>query len=160
MAQITRQLWSALRDEAILAAGGHAYTGFSGRVEYWMTQAYYDLCAMYHQYELDAEQILAIPTGASKVDLPTNCFIVVAVGVVDSSDLPIRFLRMENFKLQGGAFRSQQASSLSPNGRVASRKRFNAANGFWASLYSPLVIWSPTMFITKSSASSLPVTFL
>lgn len=113
MAQITRQLWSALRDEAILASGGHAYTGFSGRVEYWMTQAYYDLCSMYHHYELDGEKIIAVPTGASKVDLPTDCFIVVAVGLIDSSDLPIRFLRMENFKLQGGGFRPQQADLLS-----------------------------------------------
>lgn len=113
MAQITRQLWSALRDEAILASGGHAYTGFSGRIEYWMTQAYYDICATYHQYELDKDLVVAVTQGSNRIDLPTDCFIVVAVGVVDDSEQPVSFLRSEHFRLQGGGFRSTQAEFMS-----------------------------------------------
>ena len=54
-----------------------------------MTQAYYDICATYHQYELDKDLVVAVTQGSNRIDLPTDCFIVVAVGVVDGSEQPV-----------------------------------------------------------------------
>ena len=113
MAQITRRAWSALQTEATLALGGHAYTNFSSRVQYWLTEAYYDLCAAYHHYELDKNVIVSVPQGTSQIQLPTDCFIVVGVGLLDSSDQPIRFLRSEHFRVLGGTLRSSQSDLLS-----------------------------------------------
>lgn len=113
MAAITRRYWSTMATEATLAAGGHSYTGFSTRIQYWLTEAYYDLCATYHQYALDKDVTIAVPVGTRQIQLPSDCYIVVAVGLLDSSGSPARFLRSEHFRLQGGTFRATQGDLLS-----------------------------------------------
>ena len=113
MAQIARRKWSELQTEAILAAGGHAYTGFSTRMSYWLTEAYYEICATYHQYALDADSLIALPDGTSQLELPVDCYIVVSVGVVDGSNRPLKFLRSEHFRLQGGTLRGNPGDLLS-----------------------------------------------
>ena len=85
MAAITRRTWANLRDEAIQACGGHDYTGFSSRVEYCVTEAYYDICATYHHHELEsATNIAAWTIGNTSISLPADCFIVVGVRLYDT----------------------------------------------------------------------------
>lgn len=78
MAAIARRTWAQLRDEAIAAAGGHTYTGFSSRMEYWLTEAYYDLATSYHHHELEAVATPAAMTpGTATLTIPTDAFIII-----------------------------------------------------------------------------------
>lgn len=95
MAQITRRIWSELATEAILAGGGHTYTGYSTRMNYWLTEAYYDICAMYHHYELDAKAFVTVPAGSKEVTVPPNCYVVIGLSELDANDAPKRFLMSE-----------------------------------------------------------------
>ncbi len=80
MAAIARRAWSALRDEAILRLGNITATGFSARVEYFMTQAYFDLALMFHHHELDViDTTKTLSTSNNEVTLPTDTYIVVSV---------------------------------------------------------------------------------
>lgn len=108
MAQITRRKWSELLTEAILAGGGHVYTSFSTRMQHWLTEGYYDLCALYHHYAFDARAVLTPPSGSSQVTLPSDCYIVVGVGVLDANGRTVSFLKAENAKLLLGKFRPAQ----------------------------------------------------
>ena len=78
MVQIARRKWSEILTEAILAGGGHVYTGYSTRMTYWLTEGYYDLCAMYHQYALDQRTVLEpawdlyLPVSFAGNSLPTE----------------------------------------------------------------------------------------
>lgn len=78
MAAITRRTWANLRDEVIAACGGHDYTGFSSRVEYWLTEAYYDLALSYHHHELEAVATpVAMTPGTATLTIPTDTFIII-----------------------------------------------------------------------------------
>lgn len=110
MAQIARRIWSELRDEAILAAGGHTYTGYSTRMQYWITEAYYDLGAMYHQYELDEALDFTLDPGEAVQSLPANLFTVVGVAEIDTTtNQPRRFLIEDRPQTLFGKFRPSRS---------------------------------------------------
>lgn len=108
MAEITRRTWANIRDEAILATGGHVYTGFSTRMEYWLTGAYFDLCAAYHHYEFDKSATITVPDGESTYNLPQDLYIVVGVALVDDLLRPTTFLQPRRPQTLWGAFRNEK----------------------------------------------------
>lgn len=82
MAVIVRRTWAQLRDEAIKRAGNLDATGFSGRVEYTLWAAWHDLTTTYHFTGLDKiDTSLVLSTSTNELALPTDCFIVVGVGL-------------------------------------------------------------------------------
>lgn len=79
MAPIARRTWAQLRDEAIQCGGGHNYTGYSGRVEFWMEQAYYDICLSWHHYELETTAIAAVAANDTAITVPTDLFVLMSL---------------------------------------------------------------------------------
>jgi hypothetical protein len=79
MAPLVRRTWAQLRDEAIACGGGHDYTGYSGRVEFWMEQAYYDICLSWHHYELEASATAAVLENDTSIPVPADLFVLMSL---------------------------------------------------------------------------------
>lgn len=82
MAVLARRTWSQLLSELVLMAGGHDYTGYSDRCKHALANAYFELCARFHHYELDRESAFSVSTTRTYT-LPTDLFVIVSV-VYDS----------------------------------------------------------------------------
>lgn len=76
MAVLTRRTWANLRDEAIAVGGGHSHSGWSGRVEHWMYEAYLDLALSFHHHELEASATVTTADQALSATLPADVFVV------------------------------------------------------------------------------------
>lgn len=78
MAVIARRTFVGIRDEAIKRCGNIGASGFSSRVEYFVTAAYDEICSTYHHFELDKiDPNIVLSTSANSITLPSDCFVVV-----------------------------------------------------------------------------------
>lgn len=79
MAQIARRTFAQMLTEVTNFAGGHDYSGFSTRAQHAIWAAYLDLSLTYHHFELEANTTLTLPATTKQVDLPADCYAVIAV---------------------------------------------------------------------------------
>jgi len=85
MATITRRGWSAIEAEVQRRLAGNNATGFTTRIDYWVWAAYLQICLTYHHFELDKEDLtLSIALGANTLNLPADCYAVVAMTLRDN----------------------------------------------------------------------------
>jgi hypothetical protein len=101
VAAITRRTWAQIETEVQRRLFGIAYTGFSGggtsRADYFIWQAYKDLCTLYHHPELDVLTSLTF-SGTNTLNLPADTFVVVGCRYVDFNTGNITPLTKENFR--------------------------------------------------------------
>lgn len=96
MAALTRRTWATIKTEVTLLAGRETDTASAARVEFWVDAVYRKLCLTYHHFELDtlaADQALA--AGATSVNLPADCYAVMAVLLKTNAGVEVRRLTRE-----------------------------------------------------------------
>jgi hypothetical protein len=84
MAALARRNWLENQTEIIRRLGGINYTGFTTRVQYWLTASYHYLSTCYHHFELDViDSSLTLSTTVNTLALPADCYILIAVRLKD-----------------------------------------------------------------------------
>lgn len=78
MAILTRRTWSQLLSELVLMGGGHDYSGYDTRCKHALANAYMDLCARFHHYELDTSASFTVSTTRSYA-APSDLFIAISI---------------------------------------------------------------------------------
>ena len=63
MAALTRRGWDEILDEVLLRSGGKNYSGWSARVQQFISAAYYDICSLYRHIELEATNGAVLDAG-------------------------------------------------------------------------------------------------
>jgi hypothetical protein len=82
MAPLTRYTWATMKSEVIRRLGGRTESTIGSRVEYWLEAAQLDMGLTYHHFELDkTDTSLTLATGTSTINLPSDCYIVLGVGL-------------------------------------------------------------------------------
>jgi hypothetical protein len=91
MAPLTRYSWATLKAEVIRRLGGRTEPSFSSRVEYWIDAAQLDIGCTVHHFELDkTDTSLSLAAGASTVNLPADCYIVMGVALRNPGSLTFK----------------------------------------------------------------------
>lgn len=90
MAAIARRSLAQIRAEVILRCGNITASGFSGRVEYWLWEAYLDLATEFHHFELDKiDSSIVLSTSTNEISLPADCFVVVGLRLKNTAGTAI-----------------------------------------------------------------------
>lgn len=116
MATITRRTWANLRDEALKRIGREGDSAASTRMEYRITDAYLALALTYHHFELDglvSNQDVA--SGALSTALPSDCYIVTGVRLLDEVGAHLQRLELE---AQQFAFGTASSTAERPSSYV------------------------------------------
>ena len=80
MAPLSRRGWSAIETEVTRRMGGTLNGTFAGRVQYWIAAGFINLCTVLHHFELDVlNQALTLSTSSNKLDLPSDCHLIVGM---------------------------------------------------------------------------------
>jgi hypothetical protein len=94
MATIARRYFSDMATEVNYRLGNRGETGFSTRVQNWITAAYYRIATMFHHYEMDVDApLLFVPSGATYAVLPSECFLLVSVDLLTGAGVWKRTLK-------------------------------------------------------------------
>lgn len=116
MAVLSRPTFADMETEVVRRLGGIDYTGFSTRVEHWIANAYSWAATSFHHIELDAvtSSPPTVSVGDPSYDLPSDCYIVLAVRLGTNYN---RWLRPTNFE-------AITAKVLTTNGAPVEWSRF------------------------------------
>jgi hypothetical protein len=75
MAALTRRTWLNLRDDLMQRVGRGSVTAYEARAQELLAAAYFEICTLFHHYELDEEDAsLTLSTTSNQLALPADTF--------------------------------------------------------------------------------------
>jgi len=106
---MSRRTWSEIKNEHVSRVAMNGAKGYSDRAYQFLSAAYFDLAALFHHPELDANVGIDVAVGNAFAALPADVNVVFSCNLLDNATIPLTEIVPSEFR---SVLEFQEAHSL------------------------------------------------